>query len=85
MRRGVMPGCEVAGREELEDADEIVGRVFDRRAGQGPTAACAECERTISAGGAVGVLDPLGFVEHDEVEVQARSSTTVRDRASSSS
>ena len=67
--------------DEGEDVDEVVGAVLDRRAGEGPTAAAAD--RTDDLGRLrVPVLDPLGLVEDDDVELDVRVGEEVRVAAS---
>src|SRR5690242_11859930 len=56
--------------DKLEDADKIVGAVLDRRARERPTSAARDRSHSL-AGRAGPILDPLRFVEHDEIEVQA--------------
>ena len=56
-----------ARRKEFEDSDEVLGAVFHGRAGQGPTPPPRQTANDL-AGGAAAILDPLRFIEHDQVE-----------------
>ena len=59
----------MAGGDELEHTDEIVGAVFDGRAGERPAAAARHGPHRL-ARLAGTVLDPLGLVEHHQIERQ---------------
>ncbi len=68
------------GRQKLENAHQILRTVFDRRAGQRPTASAADRPHCL-AGVAGAVFDPLCLVEDDQVEIQASRRPAARDRA----
>ena len=59
------------GGDELENADQILGAVFDGRAGQGPASAAGDRAHDL-ARRAVAIFDPLRFIEHDQVEPHGR-------------
>lgn len=78
LQRGVVPDIRViaaecseiaehAGLQEVEDAPEVLRRIFKRRAGQHNPVRRIETLAVARIGGA-GVLDVLRLVEHDEAE-----------------
>ena len=70
-------------REELENADQVVGAVFDRRAGECPTPAPADRAHHL-AGGLARFLIRCDFVENHQVELEAASASSSRSRCNSS-